>query len=177
MIHIFDPRKCKTVCVFIHQCPTLCDPGDCGPPGSSVHGIFQAGIQSGVPGCQVLQGNFLMRESNPSVLCLLRCRWILYPLSHLWICTSIKKFARLKNSWGRFLQGVTESATVYLSALKCWRSFRVWHHINSSPHHFKYRSGKHKRIFYFKNKSGLLKTVYLPTDLWVAIHVKKYLWF
>ena len=23
-------------------CPTLCDPGDCSPPGSSVHGIFQA---------------------------------------------------------------------------------------------------------------------------------------
>ena len=24
--------------------PTLCDPMDCGPPGSSVHGILQAGI-------------------------------------------------------------------------------------------------------------------------------------
>ena len=26
------------------SCPTLCDPMDCSPPGSSVHGIFQAGI-------------------------------------------------------------------------------------------------------------------------------------
>ena len=25
-------------------CPTLCDPVDCSPPGSSVHGILQAGI-------------------------------------------------------------------------------------------------------------------------------------
>ena len=25
-------------------CPTLCNPMDCGPPGSSVHGIFQARI-------------------------------------------------------------------------------------------------------------------------------------
>ena len=25
-------------------CPTLCDPIDCSPPGSSVHGIFQARI-------------------------------------------------------------------------------------------------------------------------------------
>ena len=25
-------------------CPTLCDPMDCSPPGSSVHGIFQAWI-------------------------------------------------------------------------------------------------------------------------------------
>ena len=24
------------------SCPTLCDPMDCSPPGSSVHGIFQA---------------------------------------------------------------------------------------------------------------------------------------
>ena len=24
------------------SCPTLCNPMDCGPPGSSVHGIFQA---------------------------------------------------------------------------------------------------------------------------------------
>ena len=26
------------------SCPTLCDPVDCSPPGSSVRGIFQAGI-------------------------------------------------------------------------------------------------------------------------------------
>ena len=24
------------------SCPTLCNPMDCSPPGSSVHGIFQA---------------------------------------------------------------------------------------------------------------------------------------
>ena len=24
------------------SCPTLCNPGDCGPPGSSVHGVLQA---------------------------------------------------------------------------------------------------------------------------------------
>ena len=26
------------------SCPTLCDPMDCSLPGSSVHGIFQAGV-------------------------------------------------------------------------------------------------------------------------------------
>ena len=26
------------------SCPTLCDPMDCSPPGSSVHGILQAKI-------------------------------------------------------------------------------------------------------------------------------------
>ena len=29
--------------------PTLCDPTDCSLPGSSVHGIFQAGYWSGLP--------------------------------------------------------------------------------------------------------------------------------
>ena len=28
----------------LHLCPTLSDPVDCSPPGSSVHGIFQAGM-------------------------------------------------------------------------------------------------------------------------------------
>ena len=27
-----------------HSCPTLCDPMDCSPPGSSVRGILQARI-------------------------------------------------------------------------------------------------------------------------------------
>ena len=26
------------------SCPTFCDPMDCSPPGSSVHGIFQARV-------------------------------------------------------------------------------------------------------------------------------------
>ena len=34
------------VCVFLvtQSCPTLCDPIDCSPPGSSVHGISQASM-------------------------------------------------------------------------------------------------------------------------------------
>ena len=32
------------VCSVAPSCPTLCDPMDCSPPGSSVHGIFQARI-------------------------------------------------------------------------------------------------------------------------------------
>ena len=30
--------------LVIQLCPTLCDPMDCSPPGSSVHGILQAKI-------------------------------------------------------------------------------------------------------------------------------------
>ena len=38
---------CVCVCVCtksLQSCLTLCDPRDCSPPGSSVHGIFQARI-------------------------------------------------------------------------------------------------------------------------------------
>ena len=36
-------RQC--VCAkSLQSCPTLCDPVDCSPPGSSVHGILQARI-------------------------------------------------------------------------------------------------------------------------------------
>ena len=38
---------CARVCMhakFLHLCPTLWDPMDCSPPGSSVHGILQVRI-------------------------------------------------------------------------------------------------------------------------------------
>ena len=35
-------QKCVFVCA--ESCPTLCDPMDCSPPNSSVHGVFQAKI-------------------------------------------------------------------------------------------------------------------------------------
>ena len=37
------------VCLFTQSCPTLCDPLDCSPPGSSVHRIFQQEYWSGLP--------------------------------------------------------------------------------------------------------------------------------
>ena len=35
---------CAVLCLVTQLCPTLCDPVDCSPPGSSVHGILQARI-------------------------------------------------------------------------------------------------------------------------------------
>ena len=32
------------LCIYAQSCPTLCNPMDCSPPGSSVHGILQARI-------------------------------------------------------------------------------------------------------------------------------------
>ena len=35
---------CAVLCLVAQSCPTLWDPMDCSPPGSSVHGILQARI-------------------------------------------------------------------------------------------------------------------------------------
>ena len=66
------------LCLVVQSCPTPCDPMDCSPPGSSVHGD-SPGKSTGV-GCHtLLQGIFPIQRSNPG---LLPCRQILYHLSH-----------------------------------------------------------------------------------------------
>ena len=37
-----EKRKVKVL--VTQSCPTLCHPMDCSPPGSSIHGIFQARV-------------------------------------------------------------------------------------------------------------------------------------
>ena len=42
-------KCCVRACVCTQSCLSLCDPTDCSPPGSSVHGILQARILEWVP--------------------------------------------------------------------------------------------------------------------------------
>ena len=42
--HFLQRMKVKSESEVVQSCPTLCDPMDCSPPGSSVHGIFQARV-------------------------------------------------------------------------------------------------------------------------------------
>ena len=58
------------------SCPTLCDPVDCSPPGSSVHGILQARILEWVA------ISFSREFSQPRDGTWVSCRETLYPLSH-----------------------------------------------------------------------------------------------
>ena len=37
-------QEVKSESEVAQLCPTLSDPMDCGPPGSSIHGIFQARV-------------------------------------------------------------------------------------------------------------------------------------
>ena len=61
----------------LQSCPTFCDPMNFSLPGSSVHGD-SPGKNTGV-GCHaLLQGIFQTQGSNPCLLWLLHCKWILY---------------------------------------------------------------------------------------------------
>jgi len=68
----------QSVCLVAQSCPTLCDPMDCSPPGSSVHGD-SPDKNTGV-GCHaLLQEIFPDQGLNPG---LPQCRQTLYHLSH-----------------------------------------------------------------------------------------------
>ena len=70
---------------FLQSCLTLSDHMDCSPPGSSVHGIFQAKILEWVA-IFLLQGMFPTQGLNSH---LLHCRQILYCLNHQEAHTSL----------------------------------------------------------------------------------------
>ena len=62
----------------LQSCLTFCNPILYSPPGSSVHGISQGRVLEWVA---LLQGIFLIQESNSHLLWLLHCRQILGLLS------------------------------------------------------------------------------------------------
>ena len=66
------------VCLVTQSCLTLCDPMDCSPPGSSVHGILQAKILEWVA------MPFSRGSSQPRDRTQVSCfgRWVPYRLSH-----------------------------------------------------------------------------------------------
>ena len=71
------PLSQSSTCRSAPSCLTLCDPMDCSPPGSSVHGILQARVLEGVA-MPSSRGIFLTQGSNLHPLTLLYCRRILY---------------------------------------------------------------------------------------------------
>ena len=73
---------CVCVCVYVcacaqslQSCPNLCNPMDCSPPGSSIHGILQARILECIS-MSSSRGSSQPR-SNLCLLNLLHCSWIL----------------------------------------------------------------------------------------------------
>ena len=70
--------SCARLCLVAQSCPTLCNPLDCSPLGSPVHG-YSPGKNTGVGWYALLQGIFPNQGSKPDFP---HCRWILYHLSH-----------------------------------------------------------------------------------------------
>ena len=77
-----SPILIAVLCLVAQSCLTLCDPMDCSPPGSSVHGDSPGKI-TGVGDHALLQGIFPTQGLNPG---LLHCRQTLYHLSHCCCC-------------------------------------------------------------------------------------------
>ena len=68
------------LCLVAQSCSTICDPMDCSPFGSSVHGDSPS--KHTRVGCHaLLQSIFPTQGSNPGFP---HCRQILYQLSHKW---------------------------------------------------------------------------------------------
>ena len=83
-------NKYVSICMLAQLCPSLCDPMDCSPLGSSIHGIL--GKNTGL-GCHILlQGIFLIQGSNWCLLHLVHWQEDSLPLHHLrspCVCTHI----------------------------------------------------------------------------------------
>ena len=102
-------HMCWVCLPSLQSCLTLCDPIDCSPPGSSVHGILQArilewvampwfrespcpGIKSKSPMSLALAGEFCTTSATEEAL-FTRCKHIktlsifLYVANRLWSCS------------------------------------------------------------------------------------------
>ena len=103
--------KEKVEVLVPQSCLTLCDPMDCSPSGSFVHGDSPG--KNTVVGCHfLLQGIFQTQGSNPG---LLHCRQFLYCLSHqgnTWRRNSqlnpLKSLPASRLDWSTFILGQKE---------------------------------------------------------------------
>ena len=94
------------LCLVTQSSPTLCDPLDCSPPGTSVHGD-SLGKNTGVSCHVLLQGIFPIQGLNPG---LLHCRWIFYHLSYQgssWILEWVAYPFSRRSCWPRNWTGVS----------------------------------------------------------------------
>ena len=101
-IYILQYDYHHVLCLVAQSFPTHCDPRDCSPPGSSVHGVLQARILEWVA---LLQEMFPTQGLNPSHP---HCRWILYHLSYQeglrilkWVASPFFRESSQPRNWNR----------------------------------------------------------------------------
>ena len=125
------------VVVCAHSCPTLGDPMNGSPPGSSVCSIFQARIMEWV--AVSFSRESLIQVLNPHSLCLLGRREVLYQHSYLgspWWC-----YWSIRYIWLCVLLHTVDSSTKWSAALEmlssCFVKLKVctlWY-VKSTPMH------------------------------------------
>ena len=89
------------MCLLAKLCPTLCDPMDCSPPGSSVHGNFQARVLEWVAisfsMSWVIRGVALRRGLG--IMESLSLFWLPHVLGETYICPSTWKCTQTSSLW------------------------------------------------------------------------------
>ena len=116
------------LCSVTQMCPTFCDPTDCSPPSSSVHGIFQARVLEWVATSH--SRVFSTQGLNLRLLSLLHRQVKFSPLHHV---RSPNCYIILNKSWCKNKANATwkinlwkSSSTVFISlflyvSLQCER--------------------------------------------------------
>ena len=138
--------RLKVKVLVTQSCPTLRDPINCSPPGSSVHGIFQARILESLPcppsgdlpkpgiepSSPALHADSLpsWATREPTLPCS-DCRWSCWGyccfLSSLYFCVCLNKcqkklLGNLKNNLGAFKAFPVISQSVRSHKRKDWAS-------------------------------------------------------
>ena len=103
----------NTPCVrtkLLQSCPTLCDPLDCSPPGSSVHGILQARTPEWVA-ISSPKGSFPPRDQTRISSVSFTGRWVVYrhlgnPISTFNVLVSSLRLPTLNLPSSQFTQHI-----------------------------------------------------------------------
>ena len=114
----------KSICSVSQSCPTLCNLMNCSPPGSSVHGIFQAQILEQVA-ISNSKGSFQPRDQT-QVSCV-SCigRWDFSPLHHLGSPKEFNKDFKSGSHQKNCLKSLTKRKRI-------WR-FPWWSNVKNPP--------------------------------------------
>ena len=126
---MWDLAPC-VLCLVAQSCTTPCNPMDCSPPGSSVHGDSPV-INTGVCCHALFQGVFPTQESNPG---LLLCRRILHWLSHQG--SPLAPWPGIKPSplqWKHRILGTGRLGKSLQLLLMCIHTCRLRYLLQSSP--------------------------------------------
>ena len=99
--HLYPGRLmyvCTLIVAKLHL--TLCDPTDCSPPGSSVHGISKASILEWVAISFSMESSWPRDWTRVSLIVDRLSQLLLYHLSHQGVVSPDKYFKRMKAEWG-----------------------------------------------------------------------------